>query len=145
MYTGYVIYNGKYRSKGFWVLSIIRDNKENKRTRRFENWESSRIMPNLWMLRRVALVRADVSEEHIVSIIRVRRISELGTTLAIPFLRSVLHLLVTANTVPSSRILSVLKMKATRSSKTSVLSRVTRRNISEDAILHSHRRENLKS
>jgi hypothetical protein len=31
------------------------------------------------------------------------------------------------------------------SSETSVHRRVTRRNISEDTILHSHRRENLKS
>jgi demethoxyubiquinone hydroxylase (CLK1/Coq7/Cat5 family) len=35
------------------------------------------------MLHRVALVRTDVSEEHIASIIRVTRIGELGTTLAI--------------------------------------------------------------
>jgi hypothetical protein len=35
------------------------------------------------MLRRVALVRTDVSEEHSASIIRVARISELGTKLAI--------------------------------------------------------------
>jgi hypothetical protein len=33
------------------------------------------------MLRRVALVRTDVSEELIVSFIRVSRIGELGTTL----------------------------------------------------------------
>jgi hypothetical protein len=36
-----------------------------------------------WMLRRVALVRTDVSEELSASIIRVTRIGELGTTLAI--------------------------------------------------------------
>jgi hypothetical protein len=35
------------------------------------------------MLRRVALVRTDVSEELSVSIIRVTRIGKLGTTLAV--------------------------------------------------------------
>jgi hypothetical protein len=53
------------------------------------------------MLRRVALVRTDVSEEFRASNITVTRAS--------------------------------------------VLTRATRRNIPEDRILHSHRRENLKS
>jgi hypothetical protein len=35
------------------------------------------------MLRRVSLVRSDVSEKHSASIIKVTRISELGTTLAV--------------------------------------------------------------
>jgi hypothetical protein len=40
---------------------------------------------------------------------------------------------------------NTLKMKAIRSSKTSLLTRATLRNIPEDGILHSHRRENLIS
>jgi hypothetical protein len=36
-------------------------------------------------------------------------------------------------------------MEATCSSETSVYSKPTRRHIPEDGILHSHRRENLKS
>jgi hypothetical protein len=38
-----------------------------------------------------------------------------------------------------------LKMEAIRSSETSVDTRSTRRHIPENGILHSHRRENLKS
>jgi hypothetical protein len=69
------------------------------------------------MLRRVSLVRADVSEEPSASIIRVTRIGELGITLQF----SVLQLLLTANVVPSSPIVLTLTVDATCSSETSVL------------------------
>jgi hypothetical protein len=59
------------------------------------------------MLHCVALVRTDVSEELSTSFIRVTRIGELGTTLAVTSNRRTLRsLLVTASVVPSSPILS---------------------------------------
>jgi hypothetical protein len=109
-------------------------------------------MPSSGMLRRVALVRTDVSEElSASSIIRVTRIGELGTTLAVTSNRSSMgrntmsFLLVTANVVPSSPMLVTLMMGAIRYFETSVLTRATRRNFTEDGILHSHRRKIFKS
>jgi hypothetical protein len=76
------------------------------------------------MLRRVALVRTNIPEK---------------------ILPGVRLLLVTVNVIPSSPILITLMMEAKRSSKTSVSTSTTRRNIPEYGILDSHRRENLKS
>jgi hypothetical protein len=69
------------------------------------------------MLRRVALVRTDVSEELSASFIRMTRIGELGTKFR--------PLLVTASVVPSSPILVTLMTDALSSSETSVLTRAT--------------------
>jgi hypothetical protein len=58
---------------------------------------------------------------------------------------SVLQLLDTVNVATSLLIPSILMMEEVRSSEMSVLTRATRRHITEEEILHSHRRENLKS
>jgi hypothetical protein len=68
------------------------------------------------MLRRVALVRTDVSEERSASFIRVTRIGELGTTLAVTNNRHTLR----RNTIVISS------------------QRATRRNIPEDTILQEN-------
>jgi hypothetical protein len=64
----------------------------------------------------VALVRTGVSVESSVSIVRVTKIGERGTMLAVT---------------------------SDRCTETSILTRATSRNITEDGILQSHRRENM--
>jgi hypothetical protein len=75
----------------------------------------------------MALVRTDVSEEPSASFIRVTRIGELGTTLALTsnrltlqvvFLRNVRRLQVTASIFSSSPILVTLIKKAPNYSET---------------------------
>jgi hypothetical protein len=97
------------------------------------------------MLHRVALIRTNVWEERSSSIIRLTRIGELGTTLAVTSNRSTLtvflcnmcRLLVTLNFIPISTILVILMMEALRFSETLGLTRGTPNHIQEENILHN--------
>jgi hypothetical protein len=101
---------GAWNRSGWYGEAIILDP---TRTQILTSWR----MASSGMLRRVVLVRTDVSEEFSATFFRVTRIGELGTMLAVISNRRTLW----RNT------------------------RATWRNIPVDAILHSHHRENLKS
>jgi hypothetical protein len=109
-------------------------------TRGYRCKSLSRKTSGMW--RRVSIVRTGVWYERIVSIMSMKRISELRTELAITrnYIKRLsiwrwVQLLVTANAVPSLLILFTLMMEAIRSSESSALightvSRPRRRNSS---------------
>jgi hypothetical protein len=88
------------------------------------------------MLRRVVLVRTDVSDEPNASFIKV-----LGSSETAVLTRAI------RRNIPETILHSHRRepLEALGSSETSVLTRAIRCNIPEDTILHSHHRENLKS
>jgi hypothetical protein len=90
-------------------------------------------MPSSGRLCLVTLVRTDVSEERRVSIIRVTRIGELGITLTVTRYRR------------SLRRITVLGIICYVPLKCWFSTRATRRNTTEDGILHSYRCNGLKS
>jgi hypothetical protein len=99
-------------------------------------------MASSGMVRRVAVVRTDVSEEIRAIIIRARRIGELGMLVINSNRRTLrrnsksLHRLLVMDNVPSSPILITLMKEAQCSTETSVLTTATHRIIPEDAILY---------
>jgi hypothetical protein len=106
-------------------------------------------MQSSGILRRVTLVRTDIWEECSAFTIKVTRITELATTLAVTSNRRTLRrntlcsiivrvsshraLVVVIAKVPSSPILVTLMTEALYFSETSVLTRATRRDIPEVA------------
>jgi hypothetical protein len=105
-------------------------------------------MPSSEMLRRVALVRSDISEEayrlHHQGDKNRRARNNVSSNYQSKLLRGVIRLLVTANVVPSLSILVTLMTEKISSSETSAPTKVTRHNIPQDGIHHSHGREILK-
>jgi hypothetical protein len=102
-------------------------------------------MSSSGMLRRVALVKTDASEELIASIIRVTRNVELGKLTVTRNSNTTSSSLAGYCFVPSSPILITLIMEKIPSSDTSVLARAILRNIPVDGTVQSHCSENLKS
>jgi hypothetical protein len=95
-------------------------------------------MPSSGMWRRVDLILSDVSEGTYRLRLHGRKIGERGTIVS-RFLQPPAH------DGSSHSNFSALKTEALRSSETSVQTRSTWRHAPKDGILHSHRRENLRS